>query len=49
MACDEHQAQQIVADVVVERGVDIDARDLLVELELAAELFVLAFEERPAA
>ena len=41
----EDQAQQVVADVVVERGVEIRRRRLACcDLELAAELLVLALE-----
>src|SRR6266850_7778206 len=49
MAGDEHQAQQIVADVVVhaldQGGFVIRRRDLLLELHLAGELFMLALEK----
>ena len=45
MAGDEHEAQQIVADVVVERGVEIGHGHLLLGLELVAELLVLALEQ----
>ena len=38
MAGDEDQAQQVVADVVVERGVEIRVCVALLELELAADL-----------
>ena len=44
MAGGEHEAQQVVADVVVERGVEIGRGLLLLGLELAAELVVLALE-----
>ena len=43
------EAQEIVADVVVERGVEIGLRRLLLDLELVAELLVLAFEQLVAA
>ena len=46
---DEDQPQQIVADVVVERRVEVRRRRLLVGLELVAELFVLALEQLAAA
>ena len=45
MAGREHQAQEVVADVVVERGVEIGRGRLLLRLELAAELLVLALEQ----
>ena len=44
MAGREHEAQEVVADVVVERGVEIRRGLLLLGLELAAELLVLALE-----
>jgi hypothetical protein len=48
MARDEHQAQQVVADVVVEGGVDrLD--DVLPLVERAADLRVLALEQLHAA
>ena len=40
----EDQPQQIVADVVVERGVEIGAAISLLGLQLAAELLVLALD-----
>ena len=42
MAGNEHQAQQIVADMVVERGVRIGRKAVAVDLQLAADLLVLA-------
>ena len=45
MAGGEHEAQQVVADVVVERGVEIRHGHLLLRLELVAELLVLALEQ----
>ena len=42
MAGREDEAQEVVADVVVERGVEIGL--LLLQLELAAELLPLALE-----
>ena len=45
MARREHEAQEIVADVVVERGVEIRRGRLLLGLELVAELLVLALEQ----
>ena len=44
MAGREHEPQQVVADVVVERGVEISHRRLLLRLQLVAELLVLAVE-----
>ena len=49
MAGDEDQAQQVVADVVVERGVEVGRRRSLLRLELVAELLVLALEQLVAA
>jgi hypothetical protein len=40
----EDQAQQVVADVVVDRGVELGLAGLLLDLELAPELLVLALE-----
>ena len=45
MAGREHEAQEVVADVVVERGVEIRRGRLLLGLELATELLVLALEQ----
>src|SRR3981081_3041541 len=44
----EDQAQQIVADIVVERGVEIRHGQLL-SLDLAAEFLVFALEPRVSA
>src|SRR5216684_3135241 len=49
MTRDEHEAQEIVANCVVDRGVEIRHGQLLLGLELAAELLVLALEELVAA
>ena len=43
------EAQEVVADVVVERGVEVRRGHLLPRLELAAELLVLALEQRAPA
>ena len=48
MAGDEHQPQQIVADVVVERRVEIRDGSRLSMLELVSDRFVLALEHLPA-
>ena len=48
VAGDEDEAEQIVADMIVERRVEI-GRPLLLDLELVAELGVLAMGERVAA
>src|SRR5439155_512472 len=40
----EHEAQEVVADVVIDRGLEVRHRPLLPGLELAAELLVLALE-----
>ena len=44
----EHQAQEVVADVVVDRGVEIRHGHLLLGLELVTELLVLALEQLAA-
>ena len=44
MARDEHEAKQIVADVVVDRRVEIGSAFLLLPLQLDAELLVLSVE-----
>src|ERR1700730_4322640 len=49
MTGDEHQAQQVVADGVVDRCIEIGHGHLLLRFELAAELLVLALEELVAA
>ena len=49
MAGGEDEPQQVVADVVVERRVEIGATRLLLRLELVAELLVLALEQLAAA
>jgi hypothetical protein len=49
VAAREHEAQQIVADVVVERGVEVRRRRVALELEHVAELLVLAVDALPAA
>src|SRR5258708_29983683 len=49
MTGDEHEAQEIVANIIVERGVEIGHGHLLLGLELATELLVLALEELVAA
>ena len=41
MAGDEHEAQEVVADVVVDRDLEVRHGRLLPRLELAAELLVL--------
>ena len=45
MARGEDEPQQIVADVVVERGVEIGRPRLLLRVELVSELLVLALEQ----
>src|SRR5712664_1454912 len=49
MTGDEHKAQQVVTDVIVERGFEIRHECLLPGIELAAKLLVLALEELAAA
>jgi len=45
----EHEAQEVVADVIVDRGVEIGRGRLLLGLELTTELLVLALEHLVAA
>ena len=49
MAGGEDQPQQVIADVIVERGVEIGGRGVLRDLQLVAELLMLALEERAPA
>ena len=49
MAGGEHEAEEVVADVVVDGGVEIGHGHLLLGLELVAELLVLAIEQRSPA
>src|SRR3989441_496878 len=49
MTGDEHEAQEVVADAVVERGVEIRRRQLALRLDLATELLVLALDELASA
>src|SRR5258708_12297229 len=44
MAGYEHEAQEVVANVIVERGVEIRHGHLLLRLKLAAKLLVLALK-----
>jgi hypothetical protein len=44
MAGDEHEAEEVVADVIVERAVEIRHGHLLLGLELATKLLVLALK-----
>ena len=44
MAGDEHEAQQVVADGVVDGGVELRGRRVATGLELVTELFVLTVE-----
>ncbi len=48
MACGEDETQQVVADIVVERRIEIGVL-LLLDLELATELVMLARGELAAA
>ena len=41
----EHEAQEVVANVGVDRGVEIRRGHLLLGLDLATELLVLALEQ----
>ena len=49
MAGGEHKAQEIVANSIVERGIEIGLRRLLLDLELVTELLVFSFEQLVAA
>ena len=49
MAGDEHQAQEIIADVVVDRLVEVRRGDFSLDLHLATDLLVLALEPLVAA
>ena len=49
VTCDEHQAQEVIADLVVGPGVEVGLGQLLLDLELPRELLLLALEPRPAA
>ena len=49
MAGNEHEAQEIVANIVVCRDALIRHRHLLLEFEFASELFLLALEPLVAA
>ena len=44
----EHQAEKVIADVIVDRGVEIGNGQFLLRLELVAELRVLSLEQRVA-
>src|SRR5713226_8437139 len=45
----EHEAQEVVADLIVDRGVEIRLGHLLLGLEPATELLLLALEQRTPA
>jgi len=49
MARRENQAEQVVADVVIERGNVVGHGIFLLRLEFAAQLAVLAIKQRAAA
>jgi hypothetical protein len=49
MTGDEHKTQQVVTDVIVERGFEIRHECLLPGIELTTKLLVLALEELVAA
>ena len=49
MAGDEHEAEQIVADLIVQRRVEIRLPRLLLDFELVTELLMLAFAQAVAA
>jgi hypothetical protein len=48
MARGEDQPQQVIADVIVEYGIEVGCRGVLRNLQLVAELLVLALEQRPS-
>ena len=45
----EHKAQEIVANLIVERGIEIGLRRVLLDLKLITELPMLSFEQLVAA
>ena len=45
----EYKAQEIVANLIVERGIEIGLRRVLLNLKLITELLVLSFEQLVAA
>ena len=49
MAGREHKAQEIVANIIVERGIEIGLRRLLLDLKLVTELLMFSFEQLVAA
>ena len=49
MASGEHEAQEIVANLIVERGIEIGLRHVLLNLKLIAEFPMLSFEQLVAA
>ncbi len=49
VAGDEHEAEQIVAELIVQCRVEIRLRRLLLDFELVAELLMLAFAQAVAA
>ena len=49
MAGSEHEAQEIVANMIVERGIEIGLRRLLLDLKLVTELLMFSFEQLVAA
>ena len=49
MAGYKHEAQEIVADHVIQRGIEIGLRRFLLNLEFVAEFLMLAFEQFVAA
>ena len=49
MAGGEHKAQEIVANLIVERGIEIGLRKILLNLKLITELLMLSFEQLVAA
>jgi hypothetical protein len=49
MARSEDKAQQIVANLIVERGIEIGLRRLLLDFELVTEFSMFSFEQLVAA
>ena len=49
MTGDEHQAQEVVADVIVHRGLKVRRSHLKLGLDLATDFLVLALEQRSPA
>ena len=49
MARNEDETQEIVSDMIVECGIEIGLRSLLLDLKLVTELLMFSFEQLVAA